>query len=139
MSGSTSLKIDASPCESSTRKHSARKSGSHVIFGVRNYGHALPAHLRERVFLPFYRAPSAGEGSHRGLGLGLPLARRVVEMHGGLVRIESGDGGFTEFLVELPTGAPHLPNQELGLAQAERYARDLAQLMARAGLRPAVN
>lgn len=114
---------------------SARKNGAHLIFGVRNYGHALPAHLRERVFLPFYRAPSSKEQPDKGLGLGLALARRVVEMHGGHVHIEDGDGTYTEFLVELPTGAPHLIDPDLGLAQAERYARDLARLMARTGRR----
>ena len=69
--------------------------------------------------------------------IGLRLARQVVALHGGALREENEDG-VRNFVVDLPTGAPHRREQgQLDIAQAQRYASDLAALMARARKRPA--
>jgi hypothetical protein len=55
-----------------------------------------------------------------------------VTLHGGRLREEMEDG-LRNFLIDLPTGAPHRSDSaQLDIAQAQRYARDLAALMARA-------
>jgi signal transduction histidine kinase len=112
---------------------SARQNGPFQVLSVRNHGAELPYHLRERVFLPFFRQGSQGAPA-TGMGLGLALARRVVELHGGHVRLNAEDGD-TEFLMELPTGGKIGKNPDMELAQAERYAHDLAILMQRAASR----
>ena len=69
--------------------------------------------------------------------IGLRLARQIVALHGGALR-EENEAGVRNFLVDLPTGAPHrLEQTQLDIAQAQRYAKDLAALMARARKRPA--
>jgi PAS domain S-box-containing protein len=72
--------------------------GKHVIF-VRDNGVGIdPADL-ERVFDVFRRLDSRGTGT----GVGLAMARRIVEMHGGRIRAESeGKGSGSTFVVELP-------------------------------------
>ena len=74
------------------------KRGKHVIF-VRDNGVGIdPADL-ERVFDVFRRLDPRGTGT----GVGLALARRIVEMHGGRIRAESeGKGSGSTFVVELP-------------------------------------
>lgn len=69
--------------------------------------------------------------------IGLRLARQIVALHGGSLR-EENESGVRNFLIDLPTGAPHRTEQtQLDIAQAQRYAKDLAALMARARKRPA--
>lgn len=69
--------------------------------------------------------------------IGLRLARQIVALHGGALR-EENEAGVRNFLIDLPTGAPHRTEQaQLDIAQAQRYAKDLAALMARARKRPA--
>lgn len=69
--------------------------------------------------------------------IGLRLARQIVALHGGALR-EENEAGVRNFLIDLPTGAPHrLEQTQLDIAQAQRYAKDLAALMARARKRPA--
>jgi PAS domain-containing protein len=64
--------------------------------------------------------------------IGLKLCRHIVSLHGGQLREEEEDG-VRNFLIELPTGAPHRNDQsQLDVAQAQRYATDLAALMSRA-------
>jgi len=70
----------------------ARRAGGRVEFIVRDAGPGIAPADRERVFAPFYRADSArtpaSEGDlRRGFGLGLTLARRVAEVHGGTITI----------------------------------------------------
>jgi signal transduction histidine kinase len=69
----------------------AEARGGDVVFSVRDEGPGIPAAERERVFTPFYRA--GGAAPRRGFGLGLTLARRIAEVHGGTIRIDDGDGG----------------------------------------------
>jgi hypothetical protein len=55
-----------------------------------------------------------------------------VSLHGGQLR-EEEEGGLRNFLIDLPTGAPHRnDHSQLDVAQAQQYARDLAALMSRA-------
>lgn len=64
--------------------------------------------------------------------IGLKLCQHIVSLHGGQLREEEEDGQ-RNFLIDLPTGAPHRnDHSQLDVAQAQRYASDLAALMARA-------
>jgi len=79
------------------------------------------------------RQPSAGAREQ----IGLKLCQHIVSLHGGQLREEHEDGQ-RNFLIDLPTGAPHRDaGPQLDIAQAQRYASDLAALMSRARKRAA--
>ena len=71
---------------------SAARDAERVTFVVSDEGEGVAPVDRERVFAPFVRAdtartPEAAVDSRRGVGLGLTLARRVAEVHGGTITI----------------------------------------------------
>jgi signal transduction histidine kinase len=66
---------------------------------VTNAGEAIPPAQLERIFERFYRADQAR--SSEGFGLGLPIARTIVEEHGGKIWAESAPGE-NRFCVTLP-------------------------------------
>jgi signal transduction histidine kinase len=72
----------------------AERVGDRVALSVADEGPGIPADERERVFTPFYRGGRASDT--RGVGLGLTLARRVAEVHGGSIAVEaaSSTGGI---------------------------------------------
>ena len=74
---------------------------------VVDHGSGIPADARHRVFERFYRVDTARSRSERtttsGAGLGLPIARRIAEMHGGTVDLMGSEPGRTEFRFRLPT------------------------------------
>jgi signal transduction histidine kinase len=64
--------------------------------------------------------------------IGLKLCQHIVALHGGQLREEDEDG-LRNFLIDLPTGAPHRADEAaIDVAQAQQYARDLSALMTRA-------
>ena len=69
---------------------------------VRDRGIGIPLEAQARIFDRFERAVSAS--NYGGLGLGLWIARQVVEAHGGVIRVESEPGLGATFTVELPYG-----------------------------------
>jgi signal transduction histidine kinase len=69
----------------------AARAADAITFSVTDEGPGIPIAERERVFDPFYRLWS--DGPRRGFGLGLTLARRVAEVHGGSIAIQSREGG----------------------------------------------
>ena len=106
--------------------------GEHVRITVKNHGFGVLPAIVDREFLPFNVAQAPGAPARwPGLGIGLPLARRIVEIHGGYVNIGASRDETTELVMELPTGAPHREAGRQDIAQAQRYAEDLAKLMAR--------
>jgi two-component system, OmpR family, sensor histidine kinase KdpD len=78
----------------------ARPVGDRVIVRVVDRGEGIPAHERERVFEPFYRAGSAS--GHRGSGLGLAIARGFTEANEGSLHAESLPGQGAAFVFQLP-------------------------------------
>ena len=87
----------------------ARRAGDELIeMGVEDQGPGIPSDLRERVFDKFFRATRDGDVStHKptGTGMGLAIAKGIVEAHEGRIWIESGRGGKgTRVLFTLPIG-----------------------------------
>ncbi len=65
-----------------------------IQFAIEDEGRGIPTGLRERVFDKFFRATDEGAaslGRPKGLGMGLAIARGIVEAHGGRIWIESGE------------------------------------------------
>ena len=84
---------------------STAQQGAKVRIEVANQGPEIPAAQRERLFDRFYRAdPARREGGAEHAGLGLAIARSIVQAHGGAIRCESANG-WTRFILELPVTA----------------------------------
>jgi two-component system CheB/CheR fusion protein len=74
-----------------------------VVLRVRDTGAGVSRELLDRVFEPFTQAPQTSERSRGGLGLGLAMAKSIVELHGGTIVLASeGPGRGTEVTVRLP-------------------------------------
>jgi signal transduction histidine kinase len=70
-----------------------------VQIHVADSGPGVAPELRERIFEPFFTTRS------RGTGLGLAVARQIVDAHGGRIEVRDGDGGGARFTITLPTAA----------------------------------
>jgi signal transduction histidine kinase len=76
-----------------------REEEDEVVIAVSDTGPGIPEYERQVIFEPFYRGK---EGSSRrvpgGMGMGLAIAKSLVELHGGRIWVESGEGGSTFFV-----------------------------------------
>jgi PAS domain S-box-containing protein len=81
----------------------AHRDGDEALIEVRDSGVGIPGDMLDRVFEVFTQVGSTLDRAQGGLGLGLALVRRLVEMHGGRVWAESaGAGEGSTFVVRLP-------------------------------------
>jgi PAS domain S-box-containing protein len=81
----------------------AERQGSDVVVRVKDTGVGIPAEKLPRLFEMFFQVDRSLERSQGGLGIGLSLVRRLVELHGGRVEARSeGAGKGSEFIVRLP-------------------------------------
>jgi len=81
----------------------ARVEGNELVVGVKDDGPGLTKDLRNHAFDLFMQGPQARARARGGLGIGLTLVRRLVELHGGTVEaLSEGPGRGTEFVVRLP-------------------------------------
>lgn len=104
-------------------------SGNHLLVGVHNRG-ATPAQRRAAAQTQPFAASNPADGN-TSLRIGLPLAKRIVELHGGHIRVGDSDSDEIQVLLELPTGAPQRNPMRLDMVQAQKYAADLAKLVSR--------
>jgi len=89
---------------STTERHlavSATANGKSVTLTVRDRGTGIASKDLSRIFERFYRG---GNATVSGSGLGLPIAKRIVESHGGRIEVRSTPGSGTEVDVTLPLG-----------------------------------
>jgi two-component system CheB/CheR fusion protein len=88
----------------------AERDNAEVVVCVRDTGIGIAGELLPRIFDEFVQDDRAPAGSQSGLGIGLTLVRRLVELHGGSVRAHSdGPGKGSEFRVRLPALPPQRP------------------------------
>jgi signal transduction histidine kinase len=80
----------------------ARDAGGRPYFAVRDTGIGIEAEHLDKIFIPFYQADSSLARNYEGLGLGLPLVRSFVELHGGAVTVESAVGVGTTVTLLFP-------------------------------------
>ncbi len=130
---------------------SAERSGEHVVVRVRDTGIGIAPEMLAHVFELFTQLDSTQDRSGGGLGIGLTLVRRLVELQGGQVSASSaGPGKGSEFVVTLPAyteatppatsvGAPGLAaasGRHLLIVEDDADARDtLRKLLQLAGHR----
>lgn len=82
------------------------REGDCAELSIVDDGVGIPEELLPHVFDPFARLSNPLAESHGGLGLGLAVAQRLVERHGGAIEARSeGDGAGTEIIVRLPLAA----------------------------------
>ena len=85
------------------------ESGRGIRISIEDHGEGIaPAELAH-VFEPFFRGRQARAAQVRGFGLGLTLVRRVVEDHGGRLRVDSVPGRGTLFTIHLPAAPASAP------------------------------
>ncbi|HEY3499965.1 MAG TPA: HAMP domain-containing sensor histidine kinase [Polyangiaceae bacterium] len=77
-----------------------------LLIRVRDHGMGIAPGDLPRVFEPFFRSDKSRARATGGVGLGLAIARRVVEAHGGSIAVESSEGAGTCFTIALPAHAP---------------------------------
>jgi two-component system phosphate regulon sensor histidine kinase PhoR len=82
------------------------RSGPRVLIRVSDNGIGIARREQKKIFERFYRAEDLLSSGAQGSGLGLPLARRMVEAHGGRITVRSRKGFGSEFTLALPVATP---------------------------------
>jgi two-component system sensor histidine kinase CpxA len=79
-----------------------------AFVSVRDYGPGVPSEALTRIFDPFYRVDSDRNRASGGLGLGLAIARRSVELHKGKLSAQNANPGLL-VTIQLPLAPPQTP------------------------------
>lgn len=82
----------------------ANRAGDHIRIAVENSGPGIAGEDREKIFDRFFRGDRSRSRGVDGFGLGLSLAKVIIEGHGGTLALEEATSGMTRFVVMLPVG-----------------------------------
>ena len=98
---------------------SAERKGNEVVVSVTDTGIGISEPDADRVFTKFFRSREAISYFTDGSGLGLYVAKNIVDQHGGKIRFESSKGKGTTFSVSLPLSRSVLPDSAPDKAYAQ--------------------
>jgi two-component system, OmpR family, sensor histidine kinase KdpD len=87
----------------------AEYTNENLLISVSDRGPGIPPEAAERLFEKFYRGDDRKTG---GLGLGLSIARGLIEAHGGRLTVENRDGGGARFIIKLPVRVTNMNGME---------------------------
>lgn len=104
--------------------------GEQAVVEVRDHGPGFDPAAAQHLFERFYRDDGPPRDGREGLGIGLSLARELVELHGGQIEAEAAPGEGATFRVSLPTGSAHVALDDLALDEvaADALPADAAPL-----------
>ena len=88
---------------------SAARRGDAVVMAVGDTGTGIPPEVLPRIFDRFFTDRASESGGRRGSGLGLSIAREIVEAHGSRITVQSTVGQGTTFRFTLPVAPPPAP------------------------------
>ena len=97
---------------------SAHRLPGQVVIGVKDRGVGVPADFDEKLFARYQWSANNPTTKVMGTGLGLPLARQIVEMHGGRIWFESKAGAGSEFHFSVPVQFTRSAPLELNVDKA---------------------
>ena len=84
---------------------SGERSGALLKIVITDTGIGIPPEDLDLVVRPFHRQRPAYDSRYQGVGLGLPFAKTIIELHGGRLAINSVQGAGTTVTIELPVAA----------------------------------
>lgn len=87
------------------------EEGTVVEVRVADRGPGSPLEEQEHIFEPFFRGRRAVRDQVHGTGLGLNLVKKIVEAHGGAIRVHSEPMKGTEFVIRIPVAPPELQDE----------------------------
>jgi PAS domain S-box-containing protein len=97
-----------------------KPDGAHVAVSVKDNGIGIPASMLDGIFDMFAQVDRSLERAHGGLGIGLTIVKRLIEMHGGRVEAHSeGHGRGSEFVVRHPIAASPVTEKKSGDGDGE--------------------
>jgi DNA-binding response OmpR family regulator len=83
------------------------------VITVHDTGIGISPDQLDRIFDRFYQVDASPSREHEGSGIGLALAKELVELHHGTIEVQSTIGQGTSFTVRLPVGRSHLKDDEI--------------------------
>jgi PAS domain S-box-containing protein len=98
--------LAVTPAGGTVACRAARAGEDRVRVSVIDQGPGLAGGLRDHVFKKFTQADSSTTRRKGGAGLGLYIAKSIIEAHGGTIDFTGAEGGGTEFFIELPIHRP---------------------------------
>ncbi|HEX4594977.1 MAG TPA: ATP-binding protein [Bryobacteraceae bacterium] len=93
-----------------------KDTGDHFEFSVADTGIGIPASELPRIFERFHRVEGSRGRTFEGTGIGLALVSELVKLHGGAISVQSEVDRGTTFVVSIPFGAAHLPQDQVNTA-----------------------
>jgi len=75
-----------------------KKSNGQIEIKVKDNGMGIPLKALDKIFQPFFTTKPTGQGT----GLGLSLSYDIIKAHGGKIKVDTREGEFTEFIIQLP-------------------------------------
>lgn len=95
-----------------------------VQIAVRDTGSGIPEEQLQRIFERFYQVDEEKEDKQTGSGIGLALAKGIVDAHHGELRVESRVGEGSCFTISLPMGHAHFTEEELYSADRQKLVKE---------------
>jgi len=77
-------------------------NGQSIVMSIDDNGIGIPSQFHDKIFDKFFRVPQGNKHNTKGHGLGLSYVKEVIEKHGGTIKLKSGEGVGSSFIISLP-------------------------------------